>query len=231
MDDILYHENPVNPGCWRQVVPSALRAELLQESHGGKFSGHFAEKMYDTLRKAYWWPGMRRDVRTHCRSCLNCATRKGTGRAGLPPLQPIPVGGPFHRLGVDVLQLPLTEAGNLYVVVFMDYLTKRAEAFVVPDQSAETIAKLLVEEIFCRHGTPQELLSDRGANFLSNLIHEVCKLLKIKKVNTSGYHPKTDGLLEKFIQTCLLSQQRRTPIGIPIYHFCYSPIEQQSKNW
>ena len=68
----------------------------------------------------------------------------------------------------------------------------------MPDQSAETIARLLVEEIFCRHGAPQELLSDRGANFLSNLIHEVCQILKIKKVNTSGYHPQTDGLVEKF---------------------------------
>ena len=202
IDDILHHENPINPGCWRQVVPPALRAELLHESHGGKFSGHFAEKkMYDTLRKAYWWPGMRKNVRTHCRSCLNCATRKGTGRAGRPPLQPIPVGGPFHRLGVDVLQLPLTEAGNRYVVVFMDYLTKWAEAFAVPDQSAETIARLLVEEIFCRHGAPQELLSDRGANFLSNLIKEICQILKIKKVNTSGYHPQTDGLVEKFNST------------------------------
>ena len=98
IDNILYHENPINPGHWRQVVPSALRAELLQESHGGKFSGHFAEKnMYDTLRKAYWWPGMQKDVRAHCRACLNCATRKGTDIAGRPPLQPIPVGGPFHR--------------------------------------------------------------------------------------------------------------------------------------
>lgn len=53
------------------------------------------------------------------------------------------IRGPFHRLGVDVLQLPLTEAGNWYVEVFMDYLTKWAEAFAVPDQSAETIVRLL----------------------------------------------------------------------------------------
>ena len=58
-----------------------------------------------------------------------------------------------------------------------------------------------MEEIFCRHGAPQELLSDRGANFLSNLIKEICQILKIKKVNTSGYHPQTDGLVEKFNST------------------------------
>ncbi len=54
----------------------------------------------------------------------------------------------------------------------------------VPDQSANTIAKLLVEEVFSRHGAPEQLLSDRGANFLSELVLEICKLLRIKKVNT-----------------------------------------------
>ena len=96
-----------------------------------------------------------------------------------------------------MLQLPLTEARNWYVVEFMNHLTKWAEAFTVPDQSTETIARLLVEEIFCRHGAPQELLSDHGANFLSN----VCQILKIKKVNTSGHHPQMDGLVEKFNST------------------------------
>ena len=48
---------------------------------------------------------------------------------------------------------------------------------------------------------PQELLSDRGPNFLSNLVSEICQMLKIKKVNTSGYHPQMDGLVEKFNST------------------------------
>ena len=44
----------------------------------------------------------------------------------------------------------------------------------MPDQSATTIAKLLVEEIFCRHGIPEHLISDRGATFSSSLIQNVC---------------------------------------------------------
>ena len=203
IDGILHHENPVNPGYWRIMVHKALQQNVL-EAHSGRFAGHFAErKIYDTLRKSYWWKGMRADVRRHCRSCLTCATRKGTGRASRLPLQPIVVRGPFHRMGVDVLQLPLTESGNHYVVVFLDYLTKWAEAFPVANQSAVTIVQLLVEEIFCRHGAPQELLSDRGPNFLLELVLEVCKLLNIKKVNTSGYHPQTNGLVERF--KCTLS--------------------------
>ena len=136
-------------------------------------------------------------------SLPECVSRNGSGRQTKPPLNSIPVGGPFHLMGVDVLQLPVTEAGNKYVVVFADYLTKWVEAFAVKDQSAQTIAHLLVEEIFCRHGAPQQLLSDRGANFLSELVLEVCKILEIKKVNTSGYHPQTNGMVEKFNSTLI----------------------------
>lgn len=96
-----------------------------------------------------------------------------------------PCWWPVSRVAVDILQLPLTAQGNCYVV-FIDYLMKWPEAFAIPDQKAETIAKLFVENIVCRHGIPEELLSDRGANFLSTLIQEVCQLLGVKKINTSG---------------------------------------------
>ena len=68
-------------------------------------------------------------------------------------------------VGVDVLQLPMSTDGNKYAVVFMDYFTKWQEVFAVPDQTAETIACLLVEQVIPRHGVPEQLLSDRGENF------------------------------------------------------------------
>ena len=77
----------------------------------------------------------------------------------------------------------------------MDYLTKLPEAFATPDQKAETIAPLFLEHIVCRHSIPEELLSDRGTNFLSNLMQEICQVMGVKKINTSGYHPQTDGHL------------------------------------
>ena len=199
---VLYHQDSVIPSRMCLVAPRELRQSLLEEAHQGRFAGHLGEKkILDRLKRYVWWPGIRNDVHKFCRGCLACSSRKGTRKTCKPPLQPIPVGGPFHRIGVDVLQLPLTEKGNRYVVVFMDYLTKWPEAFAVPDQKAETIARLLVEEIVCRHGIPEELLSDRGTNFLSSLLQEVCKLLEVKKINTSGYHPQTDGLVEKFNST------------------------------
>ena len=109
----------------------------------------------------------------------------------------------FDRVGVDVLQLPKTTKGNKYAIVFVDYLTKWPEVFATSDQSAITIASLLVEHIVPRHGVPTELLSDRGRAFLSKLMTEVYKLLGIHKSNTTAYHPQTDGLVERFNRTLI----------------------------
>ena len=94
---------------------------------------------------------MRAAIRRYCRACLVCASTQGQNQYLKPPIQ---VGRPFDRVGVDVLQLPLTRDGNQYALVFIDYLTKWVEVAAIPDQKAETIAKMLVEHIVCRHVTP-----------------------------------------------------------------------------
>ena len=118
-----------------------------------------------------------------------------------PPLTPIPVSGPFDRVGVDVIQFPKSHSGNQYAVVFVDYLTKWPEVFATLDQTALTIAHLFVEQIVSRHGVPAELLSDRGTAFLSKLMQAVCEVMGVHKVNTTAYHPQTDGLVERFNRT------------------------------
>lgn len=84
------------------------------------------------------------------------------------------VVGPFDRIRFDVIQFPRSQDGNQYAVVFANYLTKWLEVFTVTDQSAATIAKLLVEEIVSRYGIPVEVLSDRGQAFLSGLMKWKC---------------------------------------------------------
>ena len=121
LDGVLHRENSHSPGKWCLAVLVSLRSALLLDAHGGLFAGHLREKrVYHRLRRTYWWQGMRSDIRKQCHSCLPCATRRGVGCATHPPLQPIPVGGPFHCVGVDILKLPLTYYGNQYVLVFLD---------------------------------------------------------------------------------------------------------------
>ena len=117
----------------------------------------------------------------------------------------------------------------------MDYFTKWPEVFAVPDQTAATIATLLVEHIVSRHGVPSEVLSDRGKAFLSALLREVELLLGFHKVNTSAYHPQTDGLVERFNRTLTAMLAKTVEKGgkdwdrhLPFVLFAYRASQQQS---
>ena len=99
------------------------------------------------------------------------------------------------------MDLPKTSSGNKHVIVFQDYLSKWPMVYPMPDQKAERIVKLLVEEIVPFFGVPEALLSDRGTNLLSHLMKDVCGLLGIKKLNTTAYHPECDGMVERFNRT------------------------------
>jgi len=112
------------------------------------------------------------------------------------------IGSCFEIVAVDILgPFPLTERGNKYIIVFCEYLTRWPEAFAIADMKAETVARVFVEEIVCRFGAPKKLLSDRGNNFLSDLMKEICRICSTDKVNTVAYHPQTGGLVERFNRT------------------------------
>ena len=100
-------------------------------------------------------------------------------------------------VAVDILgPLPESEEGNNYVLVAADYFTKWVEAYAIPNQEAVTVARKLTDEMFCRFSPPDQLHSDQGKQFESELLKEVCKIFRIKKTRTTPYHPQCDSQLE-----------------------------------
>uniref|UniRef100_A0A665WFN6 Integrase catalytic domain-containing protein n=1 Tax=Echeneis naucrates TaxID=173247 RepID=A0A665WFN6_ECHNA len=142
----------------------------------------------------------------------------------------------MERVGVDILgPFPVTDSGNRYVLVAMDYFTKWPEAYAVPDQSATTTAERLVEEMFARFGVPAELHSDQGRNFESQVFGEVCRRLGVNKTRTTPLHPQSDGLVERFNRTLatqlaiLTSQhQRDWDRHLPLVLWSYRTAVQES---
>jgi len=233
IDGVLYHLE-ANKSV-RTVPATDDRKALFESVHSGQFGGHLrCKKMHSQLAKYYWWPGMRSDIVKWSRACWVCASRQ-VGKPIRPFLSPIPVSCPFDRVGVDVIQFTTSSKGHKYAVVFVDYLTKWPEVFPAWNQTSLTIARLLVEHIVPRHGVPSQLLSDRGTAFLSKLMEEVYRLLGLKKVNTTAYHPQTDGLVERFNRTLtdmLAKKVSRSgkdwDIQLPYVLFAYRATSQQS---
>ena len=200
--NILYFIDSKRNNQRRAAVPSHLRSQLMEEIHSGPFAGHFSgEKLYKALVRHWYWPSMYSDVVSHCTACPQCAVVHSSGRLNRSPLHPIPVQRVFQIVGVDIMDLPRTETGNKHVVVFQDFLSKWPFVFPVPDQKAIRLARLLVEEVVPMFGVPESLLSERGTNLLSHIMEDVCKLLGIRKLNTTAYNPQCDGMVERFNRT------------------------------
>ena len=124
----------------------------------------------------------------------------------------------MERVAVDIAgPLPLTTSGNRYICVVMDYFTKWPEAFAIPNQEAKTVARVLVEQVFCRFGVPTELHSDQGRNFESNVFKGCCDLLGVRKTRTTPLRPQSDGMVEKFNST----------LGQELAKFC----AEKQDNW
>ena len=206
--DLLYCTLPsaIGPGLQdKLVIPKVLRPEILKDLHEGSLGGHLGtDKTLGKLKERFYWPGHYKDVQQWCSSCAQCAMRKSPAPRPKAKLCNITVGSPMELVAMDILgPLPETAAGNSYVLVVGDYFTKWMEVYPIPNQDAITVANKLVNEFICRFSVPRQLHSDQGAQFESQVIAEVCKLLHIEKSRTTAYHPQSDGLIERFNRTLI----------------------------
>jgi transposase InsO family protein len=105
-------------------------------------------------------------------------------------------------VGIDIVgPLPITPRRNRYIIVATDYLTKYPEARAVTEATALKVADFIYEEIICRHGCPQIILTDRGSHFRNQLIEELLKRFEIKHLYFTPYHSETNGLVKRFNKT------------------------------
>ena len=204
-DGILKHLDPHSANRknlqLRLVVPKEMRSTVLQAYHDDPFSGHQGLSVtYDRLRKKVYWDGMYADVDNYVKSCDQCMRNKPGAVPNRQPLMLTPVGDDiFERVGTDVCgPYPESEDGNKFVLAFVDHLSRWAITVAVPETSAETIAKHFLEKVVCIFSPPKVLLSDRGMNFLSNIVFEVCKLMQTQKISTTAYHPQCNAKCERF---------------------------------
>jgi len=170
----------------------------LDEHHDLPFTGHFGKKkMAQQVSKYFLWNGLKGDVYKMYVLSLSCATMKGQGNKGIPLLVSIPVGGAFDCIGMDFLELDRSRDRNRYALVFQDYLSKWPEAYALPDWKVETVAECLLNLVW-RHRVPNQIIHDRAAEFLSDVLQETARLLGVTQLPTSGGHPQMDGLVECF---------------------------------
>ena len=207
-DSVLYRHFISADGiqdCLQLIAPKSQHQKILEELHSGAVAGHLGEeKTLNRLRQRFYWPGHFNDVRDFCRTCPVCIATKTPPPKCRAELKPIKPGYPMQIVAVDILgPLPESDAGNSYLLVVGEYFTRWMEAFPIPNQEAVTVARTLIDKYFCRFGLPEQLHSDQGKQFVSDLLKEVCRVLRIAKSRTTAYHPQSDGLVERYNRTLL----------------------------
>ena len=185
------------------LVPGALRQDYIRMAHTGITGGHLGvRRTLDQVQRRAFWRGWRGDVRRYVQRCSNC---NGYFRGHLPrtaPLQPMLSGAPFEKLHYDLTgPHPRSRRGSVYILTRICPFSKWAEAFPIPNKEAATIARVLVEQVICRFGTPIAAISDRGRDVDGHLMNEICRLLDIDKIRTTSYHPASNGAIERFHAT------------------------------
>ena len=218
------------------ILPKQCRKTVLELAHDIPMAGHQGrDKTRQRILRRFYWPSVFQDIENFCKSCRICQ-KASKQRVKAAPLIPLPViSEPFSRVAMDIVgPLPRSKAGHRYILVLCDYATRYPEAIALHSIDAEHIAEELIK-LFSRVGVPKEILTDQGSNFTSQLLAELYRLLGVKGIRTSPYHPQTDGLVERFNQT-LKGMLRKTVQDegkdwdkmIPYLLFAYREVPQSS---
>ncbi|KAL8104338.1 hypothetical protein AgCh_028521 [Apium graveolens] len=210
-----------------------LKNEVLQEAHNSRFSIHpGSTKMYQDLKKNFWWPGMKKDIANWVSKCHMCQTVKAEHQRPSGLLQPLEIPQwKCEEIAMDfVVGLPKTRANHDAIWVIIDRLTKSAHFLPINERySLEMLVKLYLDEIVTKHGVPVSIVSDRDPRFNSRFWTKFQECLGMKLNMSTVYHPQMDGQSERTIQTiedmlrvCVLDFKGNWDEHLPLIEFSYN---------
>jgi len=148
----------------------------------------------------FWWPGIRDEVTRYCRSCNVCQRTILKERVSKAPLQKMPIiDVPFQRIGVDLVGpiIPASSSGKRYILTVVDYATRYLKTVALSGISTEEVAEAPCT-VYSRLSIPTHVVPDQGSQFMSEVMAEVSRLLSIRNLVSTPYHPQTNGLVERF---------------------------------
>jgi len=182
-----------------------LKKRILEEGHKSSLSIQpRATKMYQDLKRLFWWPGIKKDIAEFVYTCLVCQKLKIEHQkpSGLMQLLFVPEWK-WDIISMDFVgALQKTAKGFDSIWVIVDQLTK--SAYFVPiktGMSLTRLAEIYIEQIVRLHGIPYSIVSDRDPRFTSKFWESLQAALGTKLRLSSAYHPQTDGKTERTIQS------------------------------
>ena len=151
--------------------------------------------MMELLKRTYWWPGLKEDVKKYVQICFKCQQNKVQHQKKAGELHPLEIlQGLWQEISIDIIgPLPKSNGMNA-IVVIVDWFTKMVQLkATTTNVSLEEIVKIYRDNIWKLHGIPRKILSDRELQFASKFMEEFTKALGTKRQLSMAYHLQTDG--------------------------------------
>ncbi|KAI3805399.1 hypothetical protein L1987_27748 [Smallanthus sonchifolius] len=234
-DKLEYNTLGVRTRYGRVWIPMGgeLRTKILDEAHKSRYSIHpGANKMYQDLKKDYWWPGMKCDVTKYVSKCLTCSQVKAEHQKPYGKIQPLEIPEwKWEHITMDfITKLPRTAKGHDTIWVIVDRLTKSAHFLPICETfSSERLAEVFINEVVARHGMPLTIVSDRDTRFTSRFWKRFHEAMGTRLNISTAYHPQTDGQSERTIQTledmlraCIIDFGGSWDSHLPLAEFSYN---------
>ena len=222
-----------NVGRIRMPASPTLRFLAILEAHEPAFCGHLGVKRTEeSVSRAWWWEGWRRDVREVVASCDTCQRFADTTRLQEAPMVTVVAVKPWEVVTMDFMSglTPSSPGGWKGCVVVCDRFTRMMhvkECNTHP--TANEAARLFIQLVVRAHGIPQKILTDRGTQFESLLWEEVMQKLGTKVALASTHHPQTNGLTERMNRTLLgmvrkvcANRRDQWVEALPLMEFAYN---------
>ena len=180
-----------------------MRRRILEQHHDSHLAGHPGHwKTLELVSQNYWWLNMSQSIGRYCATCDMCLRTKVQRHRPIGELHPLPI--PEERwkvVSVDfVVELP--ESNGYDAVMCMVESTTKHVHFISTHTTVPALgaACLYLHHVWKLHGLPSIIISDWGGQFIAQFTHELYRLLGIKIVASTAYHPQTDGQTERLNQ-------------------------------
>jgi hypothetical protein len=225
----------------RICVPSTreIKDLILAEAHSTPYTIHpGGTKMYQDIKKVFWWPNMKREIAEYVARCLTCQKVKAEHQRPAGTLKPLEIPEwKWEGIAMDfVVGLPRTTSGYDAIWVIVDRLTKSAHFLPIKVKYApEKLAEIYLQEIVRLHGVPKSIVSDRDPRFTSRFWKRLQESLGTRLNFSTAFHPQTDGqsertiqILEDMLRACVVDFKGGWAQYLPLAEFAYNNSFQAS---
>ena len=210
-----------------------LKDEILKDAHNSEFSIHpGSTKMYQDLKKNFWWPNMKKEIAQCVSKCYTCQKVKAEHQKPSGLIQPLEIPEwKWEYITMDfIVGLPRTKSNHDAIWVIIDRMTKSAHFLPINERfSMDKLIHMYLKDIITRHGVPVSIMSDRDPHFNSRFWKQFQEHFGTRLKMSTAYHPQMDGQSERTIQTiedmlrsCALDFKGNWDEHLPLVEFSYN---------